>query len=380
MEVSQVLFCDHLAFNMKNNKEKSDLLKRLFCKYKVNFRPRNLIYNETLYHQSLSKQQHVITLLTGGEKMWLYLTKIKNENFSLLINKSILEGYQYPKIIVVNFRFAPSLYTDTLFDVELIRSGRHWQLLMGDLILFSGKKVSLPVLERFSKIHDILQNQFIADSHLQTCELKVKRVFDYDKDYLFNFIAACQYRVTGVTFHNLRRGTDVNYYFHKKYIPQHAYRVTFLDNEKHQQQELFQRQQELLDEASTPHSDKTAMSTVSPDMTPTKLKAYTFFIRKTRLPNIFILFTKEGQKFVKNSVARIDTIECAAMINKIFESSSQGLVDCLYDMTFKKWVPFQLSASTTKTTGPYHFDASSVNQDHAADFSETHFQENAFDI
>lgn len=374
MEVSELSFCDNLAYNIKNNKEKSDLLRRLFCKYKINFRSRNQIFNDKLLSRSLHRRGHVITLLTGGEKMWLYLTKIKNENFTLLIYKSILDGYQYPKIIIVNFRFENVLYNDTLLDVELIKCRNQWQLLIHDLLVVKGRKVSMPYLQRIELVYSILHTQFIPDPYLQTCDLKVKRIFNYNYDELCAFITKCQYRIIGITFHSEKDDPGIEFYFSKKFMPRDQYpRITFLDSEREQLQDLQKRQAELLEEIhEEEHQCKNVKAAQSEVV---QMKAHTFYIRKTKLPNIFLLFSKTGSTFQKESVARIDTIECAQMINHIFTTSQQGLVDCLYDITFNKWVPFQISKATT--SGPYLLPETQPVKEAVL---STTFSEDMFDI
>ena len=45
----------------------------------------------------------------------------------------------------------------------------------------------------------------------------------------------------------------------------------------------------------------------------------------------------------KNSIARIDTLECAEFMKEIFSNKSECMFDCKYCKKFNRWIPESLS-------------------------------------
>lgn len=338
MEVCDIRFCNMNAFNIKNTKEKSELLKTLFEKYKIDLNENNLIFNEKLFNNNLKKFNYIITTITGGDKYWLYLTRIKNENYTILINKKIIKGYLYPKIIIINYRFSDILYKDTLFDTELIRDGSKWQLLIGDIIIFKGSKCKLKFQNRIQLINNILTNYYKEDCNLISCLIGIKKIFSYDSKELFKFISKCNYKIIGIRFNNLSNFKNIDYFFNRKYINKDKMLITFQEEEDNLLK-IQKKEAELLEEINTEKKIETKQKVAVTQ----SIHLNTFLIKKTRFPNIFILFTKNESEIIRDSIARIDTIECAQMINDSLKTKDEEFVDCIYDNNFKKWVPVKIS-------------------------------------
>ena len=134
METSEIVFCNGVGNNIKNNRQKSDILKFLFDKFELSIdKPIDYNYSDKLLSQ-LTKMDYLITTITQGNKYWLYLTTIKNEPVSIFIDKKINEGHRFPKMVIINYRFHQDLYTNTLFTGELIKDrNNNWSFIINDI-------------------------------------------------------------------------------------------------------------------------------------------------------------------------------------------------------------------------------------------------------
>ena len=123
MEISEISFCNGKGFNIKNNREKSDILKDIYNKYNViiNNNDNTLTYNDKLL-SNLKRYNYLVSTITQGNLYYLYLTKIGNENYSIFLDSKVNENYKFPKLILVNIRFHEDLFSDTLFKGDLILS------------------------------------------------------------------------------------------------------------------------------------------------------------------------------------------------------------------------------------------------------------------
>ena len=122
METSIIDFCSSRGYNIKNDRFKSDILKNLYNKYQIDINYNNEVSFTNKDLNNLNKFNHYISVLTSGNKYFLYLTKIKNECYSILIDRKLAKNHKFPKMIIINFRFKEELYNNTLFETELIFS------------------------------------------------------------------------------------------------------------------------------------------------------------------------------------------------------------------------------------------------------------------
>ena len=121
MDLSEIDFCNGIGYNLKNIRHKSDLLKSLKTKFNITLQSDDIPFsNKQLIN--LQKYDYSLSVLTGGQPYFLYLTKINNKNYSLFIDKKIMKGHTFPKIIITNYRFHGSLYSNTIFTGELIKT------------------------------------------------------------------------------------------------------------------------------------------------------------------------------------------------------------------------------------------------------------------
>ena len=136
--ITRTSFCNKQIDNVTDNSMKKYILDNLGIKTGIKYTSRYAkIYNEQ-YKKNLNNP-HLICLKSSGTPYLLFCTQINDTNYCFLIDKKIKDGYEYPKIFIVHYRFSPELFQGTLFETELIRDKhQEWSLLIGDIYHNSG--------------------------------------------------------------------------------------------------------------------------------------------------------------------------------------------------------------------------------------------------
>ena len=121
--ITRTSFCDKQIDNVTDNSMKKYILDNLFVKTGIRFNSRYAkVYNEQ-YRNNLNNP-HLICIKSSGTPYLLFCTQINDVNYCFLIDKKIKDGYEYPKIFIVHYRFSNELFQGTLFETELIRTYR----------------------------------------------------------------------------------------------------------------------------------------------------------------------------------------------------------------------------------------------------------------
>ena len=197
MDLSEIDFCDGVGYNLKNIRYKSNILKSLKTKFNITIQNDDIQFsNKQLYN--LKKYNYLLSVLTGGQPYFLYLTKINNKNYSLFIDKKIIRGHTFPKIIITNYRFHESLYNNTILNGELIKTyNNNWEFVINDIIIYKNKKLNNNIYERLKLLHNLLENDYIYDRNLEICSLRIKKYFIPNQfNYFINkFIYQCNNKI-----------------------------------------------------------------------------------------------------------------------------------------------------------------------------------------
>ena len=357
MELTKISFCKGSAYNIKNNRQKSDILQSIQKKYKLSINDLSFLnYGDKLI-KNMCRYPHLMSTITFGNKYWLYLTKIKNENYSIFIDKKILEGHKFPKMIIINTRFDDHIFKDTLFNGELIKDRKgNWEFIIDKLLVNKGKTMyQKTILENIREMYSIFKNNYVFDANIQTCRLSIKKYFGYDKidELTKNFIPSCSYKIAGINFHPIiARKKSINFYFKNIYRQNnHSEYLRFLDYNKSLENSIKEEKRLLaevkeIENKPEIYDDAEILSALLDNINDEyneNDKQFTFSMKAVNLPNIFILSCIKNNDLQKHSIARIDTIECAEYANNLFEKRKEVLVDCEYCPEFKKWIPNEIS-------------------------------------
>ena len=330
IRTSNISFCNKVALNLTDDKFKAFLLNNLRESYHVSITDKHAYILNKKSIQNLSKNQHLISVKTGGTNYYLYLTCINEINYSFFIDKKIKNGYSYPRIILVNVNFHKELYKDTLVEGELVRDvDQEWVFILFDLRCYKGvlqKEVSL--VHKIRNMYAMLSDFEEEDTDI--CKFQVKRYFHYSEfDYIQSeFIPSLPYKVTGLFFNTLTIG-------HHNYLH-------FFPREK-----FFKKKNGYHQESSSASSSASVHSKKLKSLEPTETHDHmVFVIKKTEHPDVYHLYCIKENSLVKYGVACVPTLRCSKLIRSIFINSEVGVdvkVQCKYHSKFGKWQPEKLS-------------------------------------
>ena len=102
MNVAPISFCNKLAFNVRDEIYKTNLLKEIFDKYGIIVTDNSCqIYNKK-YSNLITKSKYLLSTNTKGNRYFLYFKKDEfNNNLCFFIDRKICKGYKYPRIIAI---------------------------------------------------------------------------------------------------------------------------------------------------------------------------------------------------------------------------------------------------------------------------------------
>jgi len=299
--LTKTSFCGKEIDNVTNNDTKKFILDdmRIKCggiQYNTRYAK---VYNEQ-YSRNLNNP-HIICLKTAGTPYLLYCTQINDNNYCFLIDKKVKEGYDYPKIFLVHYRFDASLFSGTLFETELVRDkNQNWFLLLSDLYYYKSSKCNQVIMDRVSLIHKTLTDEYEKDSFCDICPFQVKTYFDFkDKSKIQPFIKSLNYNVRGLYFVPIKVSYSKILY--------------------------------LLKDGDL-------------DIAKVKKDTLNFQITPTMKRDVYDLYLQGPNNVVKQGIACIPNLKCSQMIRKLFEESdvhTDVRVECRYNDKFEKWQPLQ---------------------------------------
>ena len=206
--LSKISFCNKECFNINNNKTKEKIINHIQEKYNLQIIDKQYVLINPHMVKNITFHEHLVSTFTNGNPYLLYLTQIDGINCSIFIDRKLKNGYSYPKIHCVQYRFDNELFEkDTMFTGELVRDKNHeWLFLISDLLIFEGNLTKTKnVLSRFQLIHKILDNYYTKDEDNEICPLYIKKLFQYNQiTEIFNeFMPSLSYICKGIVFYTL---------------------------------------------------------------------------------------------------------------------------------------------------------------------------------
>lgn len=377
--LSKISFCDKECYNVNNSQTKESILKYVESKYKgLNIIDKQYVILSPQMVKNITNHEHIISTFTNGNPYLLYLTRIDNVACSIFIDRKLKEGYSYPKIHCVQYKFDSTLFdNDTIFTGELVRdANRNWQYIISDLVVYNGEIMKTRnVLSRFNQIHTILDTLYTPDVTTDICPIYVKRIFQYvDINYVLNqFIPSLPYTCKGLIFYtlnsqfsdyawiipkdkqiNVLRKHDIDTEFYKRY-PEY---VKYQDIEKNQIQYMLPEAfAENTSSANKKHacvginelyqSAQISALGKSPHYLALDTPIY-LLAMKTEIPDIYNLYVAELEKI---GIAFIPNMKVSKILTNAFANDKKDLtkltipVKCTWHKVFKRWVPYDVDVN-----------------------------------
>lgn len=293
-------FCNKNIDNVTDNSMKKYILENMKLKTTQSFNSRYAkIFNEQ-YKNNLNNP-HLVCLKSSGTQYLLFCTQINDTNYCFMIDKKVKDGYEYPKIFIVHYRFSPELFNGTLFEVELIRDKENnWSILIGDIYTLNGEsQKGVQITDRINKCIDIMENKYIKDPFSDICPIKIKKYFDINKiEYIMNeFIEKLPYRIRGFYFVPMK--------------PSYS-KILYLLKENDYKK-----------------------------VNSTNKKLINFRIIQTVKSDIYELYIYNENKtsIIKHSYASIPNIKTSRWLKDLTDTKEECFVECKFNDIFSKWTP-----------------------------------------
>ena len=388
--LSNISFCDKQCSNLNNNVAKDKLIKHIENTHNMQIISRQFVPLNPHMLRNISFNPHLLGTLTNGNTYLLYLIQIDGINCCFYIDRKLKNGYSYPKIHCVKYRFDNELFEkETIFNGELIRdNNRDWFFIINDILIHKGESTKdKNVISRFNLINNILTNDYCADSELEVCPLQIKRLFLYKdiNDMIKNFMPNLSYVCKGIMFYTLNN----KYSNYGLILPREQQIKVVESNEvdvkiKEKHPELFDSSLADIESCNTnqltSNDIKSSFSNEFSKLNKFKLDTeinntnnennafdkslnnndsnnndtknndnhVIFKVLKTNMPDIYNLYCRNSKtdELIKYNVALIPNIDVSLALYNLFNKNTKKIeynIICEYSNIFDRWIPVKVT-------------------------------------
>lgn len=321
MDVLHINFCNLAGYLIQNKRSKSDIIRSIQKKYNIDiFNIYTNYYSDKIIPQ-LKTRQIYSCFMTKGKKYMLYLTKIFNENTSILIELNPSDGINY-KVIVVNLSIDDSLFNDTLFYGEMIKHSNNWTFLIETCHVHMGKNTkNKPHVDIISLCQEFF-NSFVYNINITPFDIKIKKYFTISNinNNLRN--EKHNYMYTGIKFYGLRSPTIFTFHRHTT-MPLNIRLLEELSID------IRQDKQNLMEEYLI--SDSTELVDINFQCSEL---SFTLIMKPSDIPGIYNVFSSTLRNI---GISRIKTFEMNLMFENHFKNNTECIVSTFYNNNFDKW-------------------------------------------
>lgn len=347
-KLSDISFCDKQCSNVNDNEFKSKLINYIQDKLGVNIIEKQYVNLSPRLVRNVCHNQHIMSVLTNGNPYLLYLTKIDGVNCCFYIDRKLKDGYNYPKIHCVKYRFNDNLFNDTIFTGELVRDiQRRWYFILSDVLVINGELIKnvKNVLSRYEYMNNVLINEYIQDSHIEPCPLQIKKLFMYKNvgNLIDTFIPNLPYYTKGIIFYSL-----TNKYSNYVFIIPRENSIKIKKQEEilkilqEQNPELFEEKTNNITQTITEDLNNVTENQEITDNI--KENNVVFKMLKTDTSDIYNLYCSSDNDLIKYDIALVPNIKISKMLASLFKNEQNQLgiyMECEYSKIFEKWVPIK---------------------------------------
>ena len=331
MKLSSIAFCNGSVEQIVDHQSKQTILNSIRMLINTNPDKKNYRIINSLKDVSYIKNPHVMTVLTSGQKYWLYCTTISHKNYCVLIEKYIKPGYPYPKMVLVNMQFNSVVYQNTLFDAEITTDRTmHHIMLISDLLILKNRDIRFwDPLKRFSAIHTIFNNQFSQNIIRQPCAIQIKKLFSTSQLLkMCSWSVTLPYVIKGIMF-----------------IPLHSkFQSRIWLDSKREMEKLGPIKTTSNDSVAT-YVDKVKRWFDELDTNIKQNQKWIFKLEKSSQNDIYNLFLKIDNVLIFYDVANIQNSNWNKKITRFFKENNTSHINvlCSFNMLFSKWFPLDIT-------------------------------------
>lgn len=343
IHIGEISFCDKIAYNIKNDDIKKDILMKIENKYNLKIIAKHFDKFENTHINNINNNPYAICLRTNGNPYFLYLTKINFVNYSILIDKKIQHGYFYPRMIITNYHFSDYLYNDTIIDGEMIKNNDNiWVFIVNDLIVYNEQYLhNVNIIKRLDIFYNVLKNDFDVDI-IDINKFQIKRLFKYHELKYINdeYIPTLNYTVRGIYFKPMyMKYKDILLNFNdlliknvKKENFKNNKQFLLFNNDENKENDEIKEAEDIIIINKLDSICEFTYGNTSDDFK-------TFKVKKTNTPDIYDLMDNNNN-IIGN--ACVPTMQISKYMRNLF--INKNVVDTIemkfkYSTIFNNWIP-----------------------------------------
>ena len=343
--IGEISFCDQIGFNIKTDETKRFILDMIQRKYGLKIITKHFDKYEDRMFENIQKRPHLLCVRSNGNPYFLCLIKLNFVNYCIFIDKKIQQGYSFPRMIIIHFKFADELFQDTIFDGEMVKmNDGTWTYLMNDLIVLKGLHLNEHnLVKRINLLYDVIAKCFQPDIN-DICKFGIKHYFKYDEamDIIDKHINEVQYSCRGIYFKPLfLKFKDVLINFNDELVKK-VERTKYKDVKsfvlKEDRDKLCNNA--IISETASVSSESSETSSKS-ILPPTKVvdtEVHYFNTRKTNLPDVYELY---NDTMVMIGHPAVHSMQISKTLREIFKN--KNIIDTValqYTFSVKrnKWI------------------------------------------
>lgn len=349
-KLQPISFCNKSVKNVVSDSDKQIILDRLSDNYQLQITNRDYIILKDEFAQNLKKNVHYVSILSTGNRYFLYLMKYEEHCLTLFIDRKIKEGYNMPRILLVEYQFHPDLYEqNTLFGGELVKKNTNscnHMFVINELYVYKNRRINMNIINKLEIIHDILTNKYIPNEEEEPCEIKVKQLFECNQtNTLINeYIKMLPYSCKGLVYHpdDKKHKTMLHLFKQSNLTNDGSYKKNNIINMNNKEETKNKEENKKEDDED---SLENCIKNIDFAMKDTKNKniKIKFNIRKTNTPDTYKLYINYKTNLVEYGYAHISNLKCSKYISNLFnnvdENTQNTIIECSFSKNFNKWSP-----------------------------------------
>lgn len=349
MQTGAISFCDKQSLNIKSNDAKKTINDKLL-NYGIKILQKHFEKFNSDTFKKLTNNPYLISIKSNGNPYLMFLTRFLETDICIMIDKKVQQGYFLPRMIIDKVCFHHSLFSDTIFDGEMIKdNNNNWIFMINDIVVNQGVTLdNVNFMKRLSIIHDTINTKYFL-LPTQKFSVQVKKYFNMnDIDDALTMRTKVDYTSRGVLFKPMfPKFRDILHNFDDTLIDntrklKFSDENKFLDANHHASPSIPIERLALSDTTIANESSKTTKQGVIGDTPPDPVNVFNnkiLEVEKTEKPDVYNLY--ENNKVI--GIACISTLRVSKLLRKTFENVNlleKIKMECQFSDTFSnKYTP-----------------------------------------
>lgn len=342
MQTGVISFCDRINYNIKSLETKDEILNDLQRLFNIHILQRHWFHFDDKCYDQMAVNPHLACLRSNGNPYYMYFTKYEDVPIIYFIDKKIHPGYQKPRIMLGRGLWDMSLFSNTLFDGEMVKDNYNgWVYLINDLLAYKGKHLVHEYLpKRLELAIELLDTCLVLDPVIDCCRYQVKTYASVTQEgvrALVDLSKTLPYTSRGMYF--------VPYTL--KYKPRLVnFDESLIKSVVRKVKDVPDFQDGTTPIVVQPHNEDCDVVSVKEQMPVISTENNSddaFMLRKTELPDIYEVYTcNNSTRGAKLGTAVIPNMKVSKMMRAIFKDTTVATyvkMSCEYKKDINKWLP-----------------------------------------